>query len=231
MNKPFIAADKIHIWSASLTNHENNFDYFLSILSKNELERVKNFKFFKDKKQYILARGILRNILGCYLDKTPQDIDISYSIFGKPYISGEKPSLYFNISHSGPYALYAFTLDYEVGIDLECIDKNLELENMASHVFSPSELFYWKSLKAEEKEECFFKIWVCKEAILKASGRGWLENEVEASWFDVRYLKDSPTYIIEEKIKYPYCFDCIPGYKSAIFVEGPPLYLHQFTYK
>jgi 4'-phosphopantetheinyl transferase len=230
-NRSFISKDEAHIWSASLLTHEYNLEYFLSILSKDERERAERFKFYKDKKQFIIARGILRCLLAAYLNDSPQSVEIVYGLLGKPCLTGEKPPLFFNISHSGPYALYAITREYEVGVDLECIDKNFDLENMAFNIFSPQERTYWETLEPREKEEGFFKIWVCKEAILKAQGKGWLETEKEASWIDIKFLKNSGELLLKGNIEYPYYFNCIPGYASALFVNGPSLRLRQFKYE
>lgn len=230
MNRCFLSSDKVHIWAASLLDHEYNLEYFLSVLSEDEHKRARSFKFYKDMKQFVIARGILRCLLASYLDAVPQNMEIAYGLLGKPCIAGAQPPLYFNISHSGFHVLYAFTQKYEVGVDLECIDKNMDLENIVLSMFSPQEQAYWEALKPEEKKEGFFKVWVCKEAILKAIGKGWLETKKETSWIDINFLKNPQELILTHKIEYPYYFNCIPGYASGLFVKGPPLHLRQYKY-
>ncbi|MBX9622036.1 MAG: 4'-phosphopantetheinyl transferase superfamily protein [Alphaproteobacteria bacterium] len=137
----------------------------------------------------------------------------------------EEKALSFNLSHSENYALYAFTQRYEVGIDVEYIDESLELEDMARNVFSVTELSDWEVLNRQEKIYSFFKHWVSKEAFLKASGKGWLESKHALTLTKIKDLKQELKSDLREetKIIYPYCFESIPGYASALFVEGPPL--------
>lgn len=210
---------EVHIWSASLLTNKFDITYFEAILSADERERAKNFRFLKDKKQFVVARYILRCLLSRYLGQSPGNIEFTYGISGKPAVSSQK-QLYFNVSHSGDYALYAVTSFYEVGIDLEYIDKSLELEDMALHVFSPAEFVHWETLELEEKVNSFFTNWVCKEAFLKASGIGWLG---EKTVLPLNVKVEPQQEPLNDGWTNPYCFECIPGYASALFVEGPPL--------
>ena len=222
-----IKSDEVHIWSTCLLDSEKYTNYFSAILSEDESERANNYRFCRDKENFIIARGILRCLLGAYLGKTPQSLEIIYGIWGKPCLTNKKV-VHFNLSHSGNYALYAVSHSYEVGIDLEYIDKKLDLEGIALNAFSPDELNAWKKArKFESKESAFFKLWVCKEAFLKASGKGWLGNE-ETMIFRTEnvFKKKLNNNILENmEITYPHYIECIPGYASALFVAGPPLQL------
>ncbi|MBY0272702.1 MAG: 4'-phosphopantetheinyl transferase superfamily protein [Alphaproteobacteria bacterium] len=220
----FLNLDEVHIWSACLSENEANLPYFSSLLSQDEQKRASHFKFSKDQKRYTISRGILRSLLAEYLGEPLQKIEILYGLWGKPCLPEEK-ALFFNLSHSGDYALYAFTQGYEIGIDVEYIDVSLELEDMAKSVFSTIEFSHWKALNAQEKINSFFKHWVSKEAYLKASGKGWLESRHALTLTKINDLKQELKSDLREeaKIIYPYYFESIPGYASALFVEGPPL--------
>ena len=213
---PELNENEVHIWSACLLENKNNMDYFYSLLSEDEHERASSFKFFKDQRRFTVARGILRCLLSHYLEQAPESIEIVYGLWGKPCLLQEN-SLHFNVSHSGDYALYAVTRSYEVGIDLEYIDKTLELEYVAPHVFSTVELVDWKKLSPEERINSFFTRWVSREACLKASGKGWIEDK-KALTFNVR--NGTGKEHLDNEGANPYCFECIPGYASALFVEG-----------
>lgn len=205
----------VHIWSICLLEYKNKIDYFSSILSKDECERARSFKFFKDQRQFIMARGILRCLLSNYLQQAPETIEIVYGLWGKPSLPEDK-FLNFNVSHSGDYALYAVARSYKVGIDLEYINERLELEGMAPHIFSVKELANWETLDQQAKIDVFFRQWVSREAFLKASGKGWIEDEKELT----TDVKNGSRYNgVNEEIKNLYYFECIPGYASALFVE------------
>jgi 4'-phosphopantetheinyl transferase len=216
--------DEVHIWSACLSENEASLPYFTSLLSQDEQERASHFKFSRDQERYTISRGILRSLLAGYLEEPLQKIEILYGLWGKPCLPKEK-ALSFNLSHSGDYVLYALTQRYEVGIDVEYIDKSLELEDMTRSVFSITEFSHWKVLNAEEKIHSFFKHWVSKEAFLKALGKGWLEDQHAFLSTRINSLKqDYKNDLLEDdKVAYPYCFESIPGYASALFIEGPPL--------
>lgn len=215
--------NEVHIWFASLLEDKNNTDYFYSILSEDERERAGSFKFLRDQWRFTITRGILRCLLSKYLGQTPEDIEIMYGLWGKPCLS-EESSLHFNLSHSGDYALYAVASSYEVGIDLERIDKSLELEDIAHCIFSQEELNEWKNIDFQERVNSFFTRWVSKEAFLKASGKGWLEDK---KGFTFNFKNELRKGNLNNEVTNPYCFECIPGYASALFVDGTllrPLY-------
>jgi 4'-phosphopantetheinyl transferase len=227
---PLLKPNEVHIWSACLSKNESKATYFSALLSGDERERASCFKFSRDQKRYTISRGILRSLLAAYLGETPQKIEIAYGLWGKPCLPKEKV-LSFNLSHSGDYVLYALTQGYEVGIDLEYIDETLGLEDMARSIFSIEEFSYWCALPSEEKVHTFFKYWVLKEAFLKASGKGWLESKYTLALTGINDLKQEQKsgLLKDDKIAYSYSFESIPGYASALFVEGPcltPLHYH-----
>jgi 4'-phosphopantetheinyl transferase len=76
------------------------------------------------------------------------------------------------MSHSAEMALYAFTLDCELGVDVERVRELDDLEVMAAHLFCPAEISELLSLSPENREEAFFRCWTRKEAYIKALGEG-----------------------------------------------------------
>ena len=76
------------------------------------------------------------------------------------------------------------------------------------------------TLTPEDRIEYFFMFWVCKEAFLKALGKGFLgDNNILRKPLFQKVLK--PFSI--DKVTYPYIFKNITNYASALYVEGPPL--------
>ncbi len=223
--------DEVHIWSACLSENENNMPYFASLLSHDEQKVVSCFRFSRDQKRFTLCRGILRSLLAGYIGEPPEKIEILYGLWGKPCLPKEKV-LFFNLSHSRDYALYAVTQSYEVGIDLEYRDKAFEVEDMAQNIFSRGELSHWNALNPEEKTKFFFEYWVSKEAFLKASGKGWLESKQEHAQTSINSLKqEQKNDLLEDgEIIYHYFFESIPGYASALYVEGPPLTILHYVW-
>lgn len=221
--------NEVHIWSVFLPKYQKDKDYFLSLLSKDEYERAYSFRKDRDQIQSIISRGILRCLLAKYLGEIPQTLKIMYNLWGKPCLP-EENLLYFNVSHSKDYILYAITRNYEVGIDLEYIDKSLDVENMALSILSPIELNLWNTLDSQEKIDYFFKYWVGKEAFLKAIGKGWIEDK-KYEPPNISYLPKQETLdsLRNNESVYPYFFSMIPQYASALFIDGP--FLDIFYYR
>lgn len=216
--------EEAHIWSLYLPNQKRNIEYLSSILSNDEKKKANNFKFTKDREQFLITRGTLRCILARYLQKRPGSIDVSYSQWGKPCLP-EPRTLHFNISHSENYSLLAFTRSCEIGIDLEIVKNELKLDEMVEIVFSATELSCWRKMSSEKKVDYFYKVWVGREAFLKALGKGWLENDK-----NIREMKLFPNNTYENSensyrntygtLEY---FQIVPGYKSAFFTKGATL--------
>ncbi|MBY0273446.1 MAG: 4'-phosphopantetheinyl transferase superfamily protein [Alphaproteobacteria bacterium] len=219
---PILLPEEVHIWSVCLTDNEKNIPYFMSLLSEDEHQKANKFKFPKDKNCFIISRGILRFLLGKYLEKNPKNIDFTYGLSGKPSLPEQ--FVYFNLSHSKDYVVYAVTRNYEVGIDVEYINKNIKVDDIVLNILSSEEKNYWKNVKLEEKITTFFKLWVCKEAFLKASGKGWLYTQ-QISLLDkiIFFKKDNPMDKLNTEMPHPFYFEFIPGYASAFFIEGPLL--------
>ena len=147
---------------------------FYRILSFDEIERAEKYRFRKDRDRFVIARGTLRTILGNYLKIEPSQILFKYSSFGKPLLSEipGRAALCFNVSHSHELALYAFTLQREIGIDVEYIQRHFVFEDIAEKFFSGDEIAMLKQMPEDVRAEAFFNCWTCKEAYIKAHGHG-----------------------------------------------------------
>ncbi len=143
-------------------------------LSADERARAAKFYFDKDREHFIVARGLLRTILGRYLDREPENLSFRYGPQGKPALAeiSDGHAIRFNLSHSHGFALYAIARGREVGIDIEWIRPDLAIAEIAERFFSASEAALLRSLPAEARLEAFFRCWTRKEAYIKARGEG-----------------------------------------------------------
>ena len=169
-----ITDSDLHIWRACLSGSVPELSYFDSILSPDEKARAERFYFERDRNRYIFGRGILRTLLGGYLQVQASKITFVYGPHGKPAIESVRSnkSLQFNLAHSNDWAVYAFGWDHPLGIDLEHIRPMPDVDELAERFFSASERVLIHSLSGDQKWETFFSIWTCKEAFLKATGSG-----------------------------------------------------------
>jgi 4'-phosphopantetheinyl transferase len=153
------------------------------LLSADERQRASRFKFPRDRQHFIAARAMLRTFLGQYLCVDPDGLNFSYSLKGKPHLSQDYAGgLSFNLSHSGGIALYAFSRNRDLGIDIEQIRQDFEVDGIARRFFSPLEQDQLFALPVDERAQAFFRCWSRKEAYIKATGDGL---SLPLSQFDV----------------------------------------------
>lgn len=175
---PYLHPQEVHIWRTDLPTSNLDSDLptqvtrLLPLLSDDEQARANRFYFAKDRYRFTVARGMLRLILGRYLDIAPQDLKFQYGSVGKPALAYPDTSLCFNVSHSAQIALYAIAQNLEVGIDVEQVRSDCDYDAIASRFFATSEQSALNRLPPDLKSQGFFNCWTRKEAILKALGSG-----------------------------------------------------------
>ncbi len=170
--RPLLYPGHHQLWMAWL-DEENPGDFY-GLLSEDERIRSGRLRSPQIVHRFIAARGILRILLSSYVGYRPENLVFSYGLHGKPDLAGGlKAGLSFNVSHSGGLAVFAIAKELKIGVDIEEIHPVKDLEAAASIFLSPNELEEFQAMPADEKLEQFFKIWTCKEAILKASGEGF----------------------------------------------------------
>lgn len=173
---------EVHVWSVELDVDEAQITSLAALLDPAETARARRFHFERDRRRFTVARGILRRLLGRYLDVRPgPEVVFEYSGRGKPMAA--KPTLpgndrvCFNVSHSDGRALFAFARGMEVGIDLEA---GVRLGNgwpmLARRIFSAREQVELASVCPEQRRAAFLNGWTRKEAYLKATAQGIVDG-------------------------------------------------------
>lgn len=177
-----LAPNQVHLWRVFLNQPAEQIQQLSQTLSADENSRANRFHFQKDRHNFIVSRGSLRIILSRYLNLPPQNLQFTYSKQGKPALDTDT-KICFNLSHSHQLALYAITLNREIGIDIEFIRPINEAENIVKNYFSPTEIALFNNISPAHKPEAFFNAWTRKEAYLKATGQGLTQplNEIEVS--------------------------------------------------
>jgi 4'-phosphopantetheinyl transferase len=143
-------------------------------LTEDERQRAKKYRFDKDRHQFIVARGVLRQILSSYTKHSPRILRLTTNRYGRPSLSKDQNplSLDFNLSHSGDFVLYAFSCCRRVGVDIEAIREDFATNEIAERFFSQPEVKTLKSLPKDSRAIGFFNCWTRKEAYIKALGEG-----------------------------------------------------------
>lgn len=221
-----LSSGAVHVWHIYGGVHEDVVLRCRRVLSVDEAQRADRFHFDRDRNLFICFRAALRSILARYLNVAPNRIAFSYAAQGKPDLAPGSPEsrLRFNLSHSHDRCLLAVTLDAQVGIDIEFIDRGFTTDEIAERFFSCGEVKTLQALSPEERPAAFFSCWTRKEAYIKAVGEG-LSLPLDS--FDVAFGPGVPPALLRvqssphEVSRWSmYNLPAPPGYAAAMVIEG-----------
>lgn len=167
---------ELHIWHGQRGRGGPNIPGFLDLLSTEERERRARFHFEPDREDFAFARGMLRMVLGHYLGIAPAEVRFSRSQHGKPSLAlaQQASRVQFNLSHTVGYVLVGVCLGRSLGVDVERLRTDVEVEDLAARFFSSAEKHAIRALPEGERRRAFFHCWTRKESLLKAWGGGLL---------------------------------------------------------
>jgi 4'-phosphopantetheinyl transferase len=162
----------VHLWLSTLTAMKVDSDGVW--LTPAERRHAETLRSEAVRARFVLTRSWLRGLLGRYLNAHPGDIELDANEHGKPRLAGlaDGEGLVFNLSHSGEFAALAFARDTLLGVDIEVPRERRNLGGMAAICLSPAELTNWQARPPDLQLAEFLRLWVCKEAFVKAVGRG-----------------------------------------------------------
>ena len=219
--------DEVHVWTASRDAPDEVVEAMRSLLDDDERRRADRFAFPHDRRRFAVGRGLLRTILGRYLDRPPETLRFVANAHGKPGLdpaSGADDSIRFNLAHSGPWVVYALTLGREIGVDIERIRPKFGGFAIAERFFAPAEVAALRALPDDSRPLAFFHGWTRKEAYIKAKGKGLA---LPLDEFEVAIDPDRPAALLATPPDPPEAarwrlveLPADPGYVSAVCVEG-----------
>lgn len=171
--RPELAHDAVYVWRLALDRTPDEVAQLRLVLSEDERERADRYRIERDRARFVVGRGLLRRVLALYLEQAPERLRFAYGPHGKPELAGSRGvNLRFNLAHSDELALLAIALGREVGIDVERVRTDLDVEPLAARYFSPRENAILAALPAEQRSRAFYTCWTRKEAYVKALGEG-----------------------------------------------------------
>lgn len=188
----------VDIWRVKTQIEADQLALYENVLPAAQRSRAARLKILEKRRQYIIAHGLTRRILGRALRVAPEAVEFSRGPKGKPYLGGAfaDRGIQFNMTHTSHLALVAVTRDREVGIDIERIRNNLAWEKLARRYFSPAEVEAFEAQPEASRLRTFFVCWTRKEAVLKAIGTG-LGGGLGS--FDVSVDPDAPPRLLANR--------------------------------
>ncbi len=166
----FLKPGDIHVWVINLADPGEGRLAWDQLLSAEETARSMHYKFDKDRLRFIARRGILRQLLARYTGMDPAGINYRTNPYGK--LSLPSHPLSFNLSFSLNRVAFGFTLEKDVGVDIEQVRPLPDLFHLVESWFSLEEQVGLSALDPALQVEAFFHTWTQKEAFLKVHGEG-----------------------------------------------------------
>ena len=136
------------------------------VLSRDETERAARFVFPGLGEVWAGAHVLLREVLGRATLTSAAEVRIRTGEFGKPSVDGVE----FSLSHKDATVLIGLG-DLPIGVDVEKVPEERAVQQVGLS-FHPRETAELLDLPADERPEAFARVWVRKEALLKAIGTG-----------------------------------------------------------
>lgn len=231
--RPELGPGEVHVWFAALDLEVERQHDLHAYLGSAERARAARFVFDKHRTRYATGRGLLREMLGRYLNVPPAELEFEIGPFGKPYLrrTDGRPRLQFNYSDAGGMALVGFAFDAELGVDLESLARQVNHREIARRHFHADEVAMLERRDDAQARTDFLVCWTRKEAWGKAKGVG------------IRYPLDSLdlcSAIARETLTIDASADLTtlhlsqlhpaPGYVGAVAYAGDECRLRRFNY-
>jgi 4'-phosphopantetheinyl transferase len=189
----------VEIWHLDLDAIRTHLERVKHHLSSDEQERANHFIQRKTNEQFVLVRGLLREILAERINSTasesvtPSSLHFSYGCFGKPFLS-EYQDWQFNVAHTRNIALIAVIRNRAVGIDVQWCNPDMNINEAMIAAYSDSEKLL-ADLDPKAKHATGFQLWTLKEAYAKANGRGL---SLKLKNINVSASIDRPAFILDK---------------------------------
>ena len=120
-------------------------------------------------------RFYLRLLLGAYLGLPGKSVRINRKNRGKPVLDTaiHDTDLHFSMAKSEDKLLIGFSTSSHIGVDLEPARRRArDAMGVARRYFTPAEADALDATRPADRDAAFLRVWACKEAVVKASGRG-----------------------------------------------------------
>ncbi|MBT9393364.1 4'-phosphopantetheinyl transferase superfamily protein [Hymenobacter sp. NST-14] len=157
-----------HVYRFSVAQFLPHFPYLASLLAPGEIRRGQQYFREADRQQHLVARAVLRLVLGKITRVSPRTISFATGLHHKPLLA-EPAGLHFSVSYAGSLVLLAVH-GSSVGIDVEAADPEFAYQPLLSQCFSSAESRH--ITEATCPATAFFQLWTRKEALAKATAQG-----------------------------------------------------------
>ena len=147
-----------------------------ALLGESELADVRRFALPELRDRALLRRAFVRTALGLALSVPPRRVALRKGRRGKPEIDAGTARVSMSLSHTDDVALLAIGHDLHVGVDVERAHAPIDPELLARVVLHEDEARAFSRLDGDARKRCVLGIGCRKEAALKVTGIGLLDD-------------------------------------------------------
>lgn len=166
--------NEIHLWITfpEAIREPQLLARYDQLMTAEEREKQQRYMFDRDRHDALVTRALVRTVLSRYIAVAPEHWRFAKGDNGKPEIVDAPWSLRFNVSHTRGMIICGVARQYDLGVDIEHINRNTEVTDIADRFFSPVEVSEMFSLPLADQRNRFFDYWTLKESYIKAWGQG-----------------------------------------------------------
>ncbi len=173
-----LMTEEVQVWVAPLEVTDARYADLAGTLAVEERRRADDLPPVLARR-FVVARGILRDLLSGFTGTPAQKLKFEYGSGGKPSLADH--DINFNVSHSAELGLFAFAPDRAVGVDVENERPVRRLLDVAQRFMSEDEVRMLAATDPEQRDASFLRSWVVREARLKAEGKSVWSGQESAS--------------------------------------------------
>lgn len=195
MTAPLLSlpASDLHVWMVAqdaITDAETLAAYD-ALMTPDEREIQRRFVQARHRHEYLVTRALVRCVLSRYVGAAPAAWRFVRNAYGRPYVDWKASGfdaapipLLFNLSNTNGLIVIGVSSRFELGVDVEPLDRHQQILEIAHTVFAEPELTSLHALSPDAKRRRAVDYWTLKEAYIKARGMG-LSIPLEQFWYTV----------------------------------------------
>ena len=135
-----IENDEVHLWRAPLDVSPRVAHELAAALTSSERKRAARLRDGTARARYVSARGWLHHLLAGYVGADARSLTFFTGAHGKPALDAPSgTSVRFNLAHSAGVVVFAVARDREVGVDVERIRDDVDVDAVSRRYFTDAQ--------------------------------------------------------------------------------------------
>jgi 4'-phosphopantetheinyl transferase len=174
-----LAPDDAHVWRfAYETCPSTTLARIARWMPEEDRKKAERFVLPEHRDRCLLRRAFMRGVLSLYTGEPAADVQLTSDRRGKPRPLGASLSL--SVSHTDDVVLLAVA-PFDVGVDVERVANDIDVRALLGRVASEDEAVALDRAAAsrpsgDDEKRAFLRVWCRKEACLKVTGIGLLDD-------------------------------------------------------